>query len=59
MARVLDVILGSGRRSRIPSLRPLTVAEKTSTAPSLVHEQGFTGRERGLVRESAPTFNDL
>lgn len=33
--------------------------KKTSIAPALAHDEGLTRRERGFVRESAPTFNDL
>ena len=65
IARFLDATSACGPRGRLrapvsnPPLRPLAVVEKASITPSLAHEQGFTPRERGFLRGSAPSFNGL
>ena len=44
---------------RIPPQRTDALFNKDSIGTSLAHDEGFTRRERGFMRESAPTFNDL
>ena len=54
--RHLDVRSARAARGiglEFPRPEPPNLPEKTSTGPSLAHEQGFTRRERGFMRERA------
>ena len=60
--RRLDVrpaLAGRVSGQRIPPPQPLTALNKSATGSSLAHDERFIRRERGFVRGSAPTCNDL